>query len=534
MRLCELPFERRALPNLLREQAAAIPDAIWVRSDEDRFSFGTADRVVDTYARGLAALGVGPGSLVAVMMENSPEMIWAIMAITRLGAIFVAVNAALKAGFLRHVLNHSGATAIILDGHLGPRLAAVLAETPLLRLAIVAGDGAPIAHLRTLSLSELRVSGDGPVECPARGDDLMAILYTSGTTGASKGVAMSHNYWYEAVMSLHERRDIRDGDVFYVSSPMFHAAALLQQVFTPLALGLSLAVDRRFSVSGFWDRLRHYRATQIFTMSAQHLWLWNAPPRADDADNPARVWGAVPLAAELHEPFKRRFGIEHLWNTYGQTEAMVVASTDVRRPHKAGSSGWARPEVELAVVDDLDRPVLAGAVGELVVRPRTPYTLMSGYWRDSEATVAADRNLWYHTGDLARIDTDGEVFFLDRKADYLRVHGENISSFEVEAAVVEHPEIAEAAVVGVPSGPGDTEEELMVYVILKPPSRLDALGVFRHCLESLPRFAVPRFIEVVDELPRTPTDRVRKAELRRRGVSSATWDRIAAGHEILR
>lgn len=534
MRLCELPFERRALPNLLREQAAAIPDAIWVRFDDDRFSFAAADRIVDAYARGLAGLGVGLESLVAVMMENSPEMIWAIMAITRLGGVFVAVNTALKGGFLRHVLNQSGATVIIIDGHLGERLAAVEAETPQLQLAIVAGDAWPFAHLRTLSLAELQVDGGGPVECPKRGDDVMTILYTSGTTGASKGVAMSHNYWYEAVMSLRERRDIRDGDVFYVSSPMFHAAALLQQVFTPLALGLSLAVDRRFSVSGFWDRLRHYGATQVFTMSAQHLWLWNAAPRADDADNPARVWGAVPLAPELHEPFKRRFGIEHLWSTYGQTEAMVVTCTDVRRPYKAGSSGWARPEVELAVVDDFDRRLPAGAVGELVVRPQTPYTLMNGYWRNPEATVTAFRNLWYHTGDLARIDSDGEVFFLDRKADYLRVRGENISSFEVEAAIVEHPGIAEAAVVGVSSGLDGGEEELMAYVILKPPSQLDALGVFKHCLENLPRFAVPRFVEIVDELPRTPTNRVQKAELRRRGVSPATWDRIGAGHDIPR
>jgi len=170
----------------------------------------------------------------------------------------------------------------------------------------------------------------------------------------------------------------------------------------------------------------------------------------------------------------------------------------------------------------------------LVVRPRTPFTLMNGYWRNPEATVAAFRNLWYHTGDLARIDGDGEVFFLDRKADYLRVRGENISSFEVEAAIWEHPEIAEAAVVAVTPAPDLGEEELMACVILQPASRMDALAVFKHCLDNLPRFAVPRFIEIVDELPRTPTNRVQKAELRRRGVSAATWDRIAAGHEVPR
>ena len=247
---------------------------------------------------------------------------------------------------------------------------------------------------------------------------------------------------------------------------------------------------------------------------------------ASDRDNPARVWGPLPMSPERVDAFKQRFGIEHLWFSYGQSEASMLMCTDVRKPHKPGSSGWKRSEVELAVVDDLDNVLPTDHVGELVVRPLRPHTIMDGYWDMADANARVFRNLWYHTGDFCRIDSDGEVFFVDRKADYVRIRGENISSFEIEEAAVLHPNVLEAAAYAVPP-PGSAEEELMLAVVARPYATVVPSEIAEHCSKLLPQFAIPRFVGAMDEFPRTPTNKVRKYELRQRGVGATTWDSSA-------
>jgi crotonobetaine/carnitine-CoA ligase len=534
MRIIDLPFERRTMANVLRDQGEQIGDTTWVKFEGATWTFAEADRLVDAYARGLQRAGVERGTQVAVMMENGPEFLWTAMALYRLGAVFVPVNTAYKARYLAHVLGHSEAEVVVVDGGLAERVAEVEEGLPLLRSVVVLGEAPTFAGVRPWSLEELAGTAGSAVDCPTSATDLMCILYTSGTTGLAKGAMMSNNYWYDATLSLKDRRDVRDDDVFYVSSPMFHAAAWICQIFSPLMLGLACAIDRRFSVSEFWNRVRHYRATQFFTMAGSHLWLLNAPPRPDDRDNPARVWGPIPLAPELHEPFKERFGIEKLWFTYGQTEAMCVTCSDANQPYSPGTAGWARDTVELAVVDDYDRELPRGEVGELVVRGKTPFAIMDGYWRQAQETVDAFRNLWYHTGDFVTMNEAGEVFFVDRKKDYLRIRGENISSFEVEITVQEHPKVGEAAAYAIPAPDGVGDEELMLTVVVAEGELLDADEVAAFCNERLPYFAMPRYIDFIDEFPRTPTGRVQKYQLRERGVTSGTWDRIEAGFKVTR
>jgi crotonobetaine/carnitine-CoA ligase len=445
MRIIDLPFESRAMPNLLRDQSLNIPDTPWLLFEDNLFTFAEADGIVDSYARGLAEMGVERGTNVGVMMENGPENLWVTMAIGRLGAVFVPVNTAYKSTFLSHVLGQAAVRLLVVDDAWADRLAGVESQLPDLKHVVVFGAKKPLLKAAVHDFGELVIPGTDRLECPVRSVDMMAILYTSGTTGPSKGAMMSHNYWYEATMSLNDRRDVRSDDCFYLSSPMFHVAAWVTHIFPAMALGLPVALDRKFSVSDFWKRVRHYKGTQLFTIAAQTLWLLNAPQREDDADNPARVWAPVPLAHELHDVLKRRFGIEHLWNTYGQTEAMCITCTDTRRPYKPGSAGWPRREVEIAILDEYDRKLPPNNVGEIAVRSRTPYSIMDGYWKSPEASLEAFRNLWYHTGDLGRMDEDGEVFFVDRKKDYLRIRGENISSFQVESVIASHPAVAEVA-----------------------------------------------------------------------------------------
>lgn len=522
------------MSDVLRSQANDLGDRPFLLFGDESHGFAAADSLVDSYARGLIALGVGEGTHVGIMMENGPEFLWLWLAIARLGAVSVPVNTAYKSGYLRHVLAQAEVEVLAIDGPLADRAAAVDGELPLLRDVLVLGDERPrFATARSHDLLSVPVDGGEPVvrDVPTR--SLATILYTSGTTGPSKGAMLSHTYWYDATVSSNDRRDIRPDDVFYVASPMFHAAAWVVCLYSALTTGLPVGLDRRFSVSEFWNRARHYNATQFFTMSAMHMWLLNAPPRDDDRDNPARVWGPVPLPPELHETFKARFGIEHLWFTYGQTEALMITCTDTRRPYKPGSAGWARDGVELAVVDDDDNLLPPGVPGELVARPMKPDTLMSGYWNNPEASLRVFRNLWYHTGDVARIDEDGEVFFLDRKADYLRVRGENVSSFEVEATVASHPEVAEVAAYAISAGAG-VEDDVMIQVRRSEGAAVTEYELMEFCIEHLPYFAVPRFLEFVDDFPRTPTNRVQKYQLRERGVGPATFDRVASGLKVKR
>jgi crotonobetaine/carnitine-CoA ligase len=258
-----------------------------------------------------------------------------------------------------------------------------------------------------------------------------------------------------------------------------------------------------------------------------HMWMWKQPPSPDDATVPARVWGAIPLPAELWEPFKERFHLDGIFQCYGQTELNPIAHNDIRKPSKAGSCGWAPQTLEVAVADDDDRLLGSNEVGEFVVRTRGPELMFQGYFRRPEATVEAFRNLWYHTGDLGRIDEDGELFFVDRKQDYLRRRGENISSMEVEGAAARFPGVALAVVYAVPSE--ESEDEVMLCVVPTEDAQLDLAALYGHCVENMPYFCVPRFIDVVDSVEVTPSGKVRKNVLRERGVTESTWDAVAAG-----
>jgi crotonobetaine/carnitine-CoA ligase len=525
-------IEERLLHRLLPEQAEANGDAVWLMLGDQRHTFAGASAAVEALAGGLAQAGVGPGDLVAVFMDNSIEFVYTVLALTRLGAVHVPVNIAFKGEYLRQLLEHVGARAVVVDSELGERLMGALPSGGL-DLVVVKGDPTPVSVSgKVFGLDELRHAGAAAPAPVGTYSDTVAILYTSGTSGRSKGALQSHHYWYTATMAMAEGRDIRDGDVFHLCTPMFHAGAWLLNLYPSLIYGLPVGIDVRFSVTDYWDSVRRYGATQLFTLGAMHMWLWGLPETPEDATQPGRVWTAVPLPGALWEPFKARFGLDGVFSAYGQTEIMPATTADIRKPCKPGSAGWAQPNLELRVFDDHDREVPAGEVGELVVRPRTPEAMFGGYHRMPAETLAAFRNLWYHTGDLVRIDADGELFFVDRKADYLRRRGENISSLEVEEVVRRHPAVADLAVHGVPAG--DLEDEVKLCVVLKEGAEATPLDVATFCSEHLPYFAVPRYIEFVTDLPRTPTGRVQKFLLRERGVTAETWDRVAAGFEVKR
>ena len=527
--------EERLLGRCLRRQAEKIPDAPFLLWNDERFSFGRVDALANASARGFRELGVGPGDTVSFFMETCPDWIWLTLGLNKMGAVWVPTNVDYKGAWLRESFEGGGARILVADAALLPRVAE-LGGLPFERILVrgepagVECPGGTLAPLAGLT----REPGPEPDDSALSYGDTAAILWTSGTTGRSKGVMQSHNVWIRAARNGAVNAGLRPGEVLYNCLPMYQSAAWVANVYRALVCGVPCAMDPRFSAGEFWNRTRHYGATMVFTLGAMHMFLWNAPERPDDADNPVRVAGMIPLPEGLIPRFKERFGIEHIYQGYGQSEVMSLLA---RRPggrYKPNALGDPADGIEVKLLGDDDLEVPTGQVGEFCVRPLEPFSIFNGYWRDPEATVAAWRNLWYHTGDLGRRDGDGDFYFVDRKADFIRYKGRNVSSFAVEAAVAAHPAVLHCAAHGVTSAELESEAELKVCIVLKPGAAVRPEEIARFVNDHAPHFFVPRYIEFLEGLPQTPMGRVRKVELRARGVTPATWDARAAGFAIRR
>jgi crotonobetaine/carnitine-CoA ligase len=528
-----LPSENRTMSHVLRDQAAHIGDDVWMMFGTEHRTFGEVNASVNRYAHGFARDGVGAGDLVAIIMDDCEEYVYVCLALAKLGAMHLTVNTAYKGPYLEHVLGHSGAPRLVVDPSYVERLAAVLPSLPHLRQVLMRGQTeVSLPRVQVAPLAIMLSDDVAEPDSPAEPGTVMSVLYTSGTTGPSKGAMMSHSYWCYASQAIYKARDVRPGDVFFCPTPMFHAGVWLYNIYSALLSGLGVGIDDHFSVSTFWDRVRLYGATQVQTIGAMHMFIWAQPERPDDADNPVRVWVPVPLPTELWEPFKKRFGVDHLVFQYGQTEVVPVTVGAVGTTTKPGSCGTALPHLQMKILDERDREQAPGVPGEICVRPRVPHTMFEGYYKNAEATIEVWRNLWHHTGDLGKVDEDGELFYVDRAQDFLRRRGENISSFEVESAVGRHPAIAGVAAHAVPSE--HTEDELKVCVILKEGAAMTHDELFDHCVENLPYFAVPRYLEFLDEFPLTPSGRVQKFVLRERSMSPSTWDQEVSGLKVSR
>ena len=301
---------------------------------------------------------------------------------------------------------------------------------------------------------------------------------------------------------------------------------MLGLLVSPMQAGATGVLDRRFSASQFWDRVRAHGATTVTLVGAMIMMVWNLPRRDEDADGGLRVFGGAPIPIELWHAIEDRYRCT-ISTAYGQTEAFPLCQRDIARPTIPGSVGHRNPRFDVRVVDDAGEEVPNGTVGEVVCRPLEPPAMSDGYWNRPDATAQQTRDLWWHTGDLARVDDDGNLFFSDRKKDSIRRRGENISSFEVEQAILTHPAVAEVAAHAVPSEL--TEDEVKVCVVVQPGATLTPEELIDHCVASMPYFAVPRYVEFLDDLPKNAVGRVLKFELRARGITPTTWDREAAG-----
>ena len=530
------------LGTVLAKQGAALRDKPFVQfQDNPPHTFGDMDARANRVANALAAMGVQRDERVLLMLPNSIAFLDAWFGINRLGAVMVPINTAYKGGFLEHVIINGNARVMIIDREFVPVLQASENRMPNLETVVVRSaegsqaDLPAFSRLRAVSFDTLLDAPDTPVDVPVAYHDIGAIMYTSGTTGPSKGVLMPHAHLYLYGHAKIKAIRLTPDDVYYCCMPLFHANALLMQVYSALIVGCRLVLARSFSASRWLDDVRRCGATVTNTLGVMTEFIYRQPPRAEDRDHSLRVVVAVPIAPEWGEAFQQRFNTR-LLEVYGMTECNIPTYMPYDEGLRDNSCGKVLDEwFEMAIVDpDTDEVLPPDTVGEMVVRPKEPWVFMAGYHAMPEKTVEAWRNFWFHTGDAGWRDAEGYFYFVDRMKDCIRRRGENISSYEIEQVLNDHPAVAESAAVAVKSSVAGGEDEVKACVLLHPGVQLQPEKLLDYCQERMPYFAVPRYVEFIGDMPKTPTEKLRKHVLREAGVTPATWDREAAGYVVKR
>lgn len=435
-------------------------------------------------------------------------------------------KSAFQGEFLRYQMEDSGASVFITEEAYLGRFAAIEEGVPNIRTIVLRGNGGATSERQgAVAFSSLYEDDDSVFDVGIRPSDLAMLLYTSGTTGPSKGCMIPHGFICNMGAKTLWAGGTRENDVFWTACPLFHMGAA-GLALGCVQLGATVAVYPRFSLSNFWPEIERSGATTVMVLSSMITLIANAT----DTEASLRCFGqirsatGVPFTPVMQETWKRRFGVQIAGSPgFGMSEVCSITLCDLHLPAPPGSSGRRYEDFDVEVVDDNDQILGPGQSGEVVVRPRRPNIMFQGYWSKPEATVDIFRNLWFHTGDIGKFDEDGFFYWLDRKKDYLRRGGENISSFEMETVFLSHPEIEEVAVHAVKSDLG--EDDVKVTAILVKDATISEEALCAWCIDKIPKFAVPRYIEFRDDLPRTSTAKVQKFQLREEGVTSRTWDR---------
>jgi len=529
--MIDFPLEKRVLAHLLREAAQAQPDHPFILHRDETYSYAEVERQTNALAAGLRRFGVSRGARVALLLDNSPRYILTLFAVAKLGALNVPINTASRGDLLRYYLADAECThAIVQDAYRG-----VLAEAwpemdipvaTVLSAGAVRGEGPLWDDL----LADGHAAREAGIDAVSAAWDPWLILYTSGTTGPSKGSVCPQAHSLTIGRTQATRMDLSPADRMYTCLPLFHGNALNYSTLTGLWGRATIALETRFSASRFWPDVHRYRATQFNAMMIVTSILEKQPVTDLERDNPVRIAVLVPPPANRRE-LEKRWGLSIL-SQYAMSEACPISVLAAGEAYdKPRTSGRVVPNVDLRIVDENDCEVPRGAPGEVVIRTREPWTMMTRYYNKPEATANAFRNLWFHTGDRAYLDGDGYLFFVDRVKDAIRRRGENISAYEIELVLKGHAGITEVAAVPAPSDLG--EDEVVVFVV-RADRTLTERDVVLYAVANMAYYMVPRYVHFVDDLPKTPSEKVSKVTLREIAKASyaTMWDREAHGVKV--
>jgi len=496
--------------HLFAAQRRATPERIFARHDGAALTFAELGRQADSFAHALRDRGIGRGERVAVMMRNSPATLAVVYGLARAGVSWVPVNVQQRGPGLKFILEHCDPSLVLADADLVPTIRDSGAETS---APVIAHGGAGDGLAATLAGD---TAFDEPFPAPT---DCFAICYTSGTTGNPKGVMLSHAMLRFAGAAVELVSEARHGNVFVMWEPLYHIGGM-QLIVLPLTLGITLAMIDRFSASRFWSQTKEYGASHVHFLGGLLQILLKQPPGPLDRAHGARIaWGGG-CPKDVWRPFEERFGVQ-IRECYGMTEASSI--TTYNDNGVIGSVGKPVPWLTVELRDENDRPVAAGERGEIVVRAIQQNAIFPGYFRNPEATAKALRNGALYTGDLGVFDAEGNLFFLGRMTDSVRCKGENVSAWEVERVAVTHPAVEDCAMIGVAAEVG--EQDIKLFVKPKPGATVDPAELSAFLAERLAPFQNPRYIAIIDEFERTPSQRIMKHKLSKE--TAGCWDRMA-------
>jgi carnitine-CoA ligase len=528
--------ERRTnLPQLLRERAQATPDEVFAFLGDDRLTYGELHARSLAWSGVLQTEGVRPGDHVLTFLEPAFDGYALWLGLAWLGAVDVPINPAYRGPVLAHAINMADARLAVVSASFLPRICDVHDEAPKLQTIIVKGEGAVATDHRLRLVPEAYAFASSPAATALvepQPHDIACIIFTSGTTGPAKAVLVP---WGQMIaQSYLGRRDMHNEDlynmngdsVFYAYFPVFHMSGRYA-LNLALARGARIAYRPVFSVENFWSDIDRYGGTHTQLLAPMMAFLMMKPEGPEDRRHSLSAIIAGPVG-DVMTGFMRRYGVRAR-TSFGMTEIGGPIGTAWMSaddpPASCGVPVEGPPGIELRIVDENDYPVAPGESGELIVRASEPWALNAGYYKMPAETAAAWRNGWFHTGDVFRVDEAGEYHFVDRRKDCIRRRGENISSFEVEAYVAAHPAVQEVAAVPHPSAYGNGEDEVKIWVVLRSGAEADPRAIHDWLADRMPKYMLPRFIDIVEALPKTEaTQRVQKAQLKGWGNSAATWD----------
>ena len=519
--------ERDTVIAALERAVAKHPDRVLLDFSGKLYTYSEVDSISTRMAHALSNLGVLPGETVLTMLDNNIDAVVCWLAINKLRAVSVPINTALKGEFLRHQIADTGTHLVICEADYLPRITSLAEQLTNVTRILCRGDfiAPKDCRIPIAALDEHRGNDDTPLSVKPEPSDLACLIYTSGTTGPSKGCMISYNFMCNLARLQLRAGPANENDVTITPLPLFHMNALCVSIIASILVGARAAILPRFSVSNFWQEVERSGATIASILGGMGGLLAQAP----DNEAMKRCYGQIhtargnPYTEETKKIWRERFGSKLVGgNGYGLTEACVVTSLAAGEYAAPGSSGKRIPDFDVRIVDDNDQELPANTPGEIVVRPLRPDIMFQGYWNRPADTLKLMRNMWFHTGDVGKFDDEGFFYFVDRKKDYLRRRGENISSFEMEAAFAVHPALAEVAVHAVPSDKG--EDDVKVTAVLHEGACLTPEELFHWAVESVPYYALPRYIEFRTNLPKNPQGRVLKYELRDEGKTADTWD----------
>ncbi|HEX76828.1 MAG TPA: AMP-binding protein [Dehalococcoidia bacterium] len=532
--------EERTVGHLIEDKAITHGDRPFLFFKDDRYSYKDLHQGSNRVANALRELGVKKGDKVVTILPNFPEYLYIWWGIVKLGAWEVPINNNYRGAALVDVVNRSDAKlAVVGAGLFLNRFRAIQDDLDNIEQVVVAHslkEAPPAAEERGLKFNSyaladlMTASADSP-GVPVFNWDPECIFYTSGTTGPPKGAVVSHEYfiYFAEQKALH--METTAGDVMYNCLPMYNPTGQLETCLAALIGDAQFALAEGFNARTFWDDIRKYNCTEFVSMGGILSLVEKEPPRPDDANNPLKKIYIVPLPVDFQQRFEKRFNVQMV-EIFGQTETGIVTYRDLHNP-VMGSAGRAVEGYEVKIFDEHDNEVPPGTEGEIVVRPKRPHIMMEEYYKMPEKTAPRLRHCWWHTGDLGKMDAEGNLYFIRRKEECIRFRGFLISTTDVEKVVSQHSAVLECAAYGVPDESGQ-EQDVMVAVRPREGMALDPADLLRHVEKDLPYYMVPRYVRFVEEFEKTPTMRIIKAGLEKEAVTADTWDRRRAGFKLSR